>query len=74
MKTDVQVMDGNAKSRRLVCAALLRHKISCRRLGCSLYVGCPHTPLGSLFCGEHGSDTEPTTSDYEIIKHEAPEA
>eukprot|EP00959_Pyramimonas_sp_CCMP1952_P160992 3366645-Pyramimonas_sp.AAC.1 len=32
MKTDVVVVDGNAKNRRLTCAAPLRHCVTCPRL------------------------------------------
>ena len=73
MKTDVQVMDGNAKNRRLVCAAFLRHMLTCHRLGRSVCVGCPHTPLlGSAFCSDHASE-ESADVDYEIVTHEIPE-
>ena len=73
MKTDVQVVDGNAKNRRLVCAALLRHMITCPRLGRSVCVGCPRTPLlGSPFCAEHHTATEAVAVDYEIVNHEVP--
>ena len=75
MKTDVHVMDGNAKNRRLVCAALLRQMVTCARLGRSVCVGCPRTPLlGSVFCSDHASHEEAENTDFEILHHEVPEA
>ena len=75
MKTDVQVMDGNAKNRRLVCAALLRHMITCPHLQRSVCVCCPHTSLlGSIFCTENATIEEAPSVDYEIIAHQMPQA
>ncbi|CAK0904474.1 unnamed protein product [Prorocentrum cordatum] len=75
MKTDVVVVDGNAKNRRLTCAAPLRHCVTCPRLARRVCVGCPRTPLlGSAFCGEHGVPCECPAEDYEVVGHEAPEA
>ena len=75
MRTDTQVLDGNQKNRRLVCAALLRHKLTCRRLGRSVFVRCRRAPLlGSIFCREHTqhNTTAITDVDYEVIDHEVP--
>lgn len=72
IKTDVQVIDGNAKNRRLVCAAAQRHMIICPNLDRKVCVGCPHTPLlGSCFCSDHYKTDETGNQNYEIIAHEA---
>ena len=71
MKTDVQVVDGNAKNRRLVCAASSNHVVTCPFLKRSVCVTCPHTPLlGSPFCAAHASTSDCMEVDYEIIAHE----
>ena len=77
MRTDVHVVDGNAKNRRLVCAAELRHTIRSVPLQRCIRTCCPRTPLlGAQFCAGHaaGSGELGTAVDYEIIGHAVPGA
>ena len=54
MRLDVLVLDGNAKNRRAVCAALLAGATHSDALGKTLRHTCPGTPkLGHLFCPSH---------------------
>lgn len=74
-RLDVMVMDGNAKNRRLVCAARLRNFVRCKRLGKLVRVCCPATPvLGKQFCRAHmpacGREGETSSLDFEIKEHE----
>ncbi|CAE8588727.1 unnamed protein product [Polarella glacialis] len=74
LQTDVQVIDGNAKNRRSVCAALLRRKIACPRLQRSVRVNCPCTPiLGSKVCYAHAAAAADVGAEtgYEIVGREA---
>lgn len=73
MRADVQVIDGNAKNRRCVCAAPLRHVMKSRRLRRSIRTCCTRTPLlGSKFCRCHGANPDDVIDDidFEIIAHE----
>ena len=77
MRCDVHVVDGNAKNRRLVCAAPLRHKLRSSALQRTIRTCCPKTPLlGSKFCKEHSHelDLEGASVDYQVIAHEVPAA
>ena len=57
MRRDVIVMDGNAKNRRAVCAALLCGRKQSLSLNKTLRHNCPATPaLGHLFCAKHNTD------------------
>ncbi|CAK9082039.1 Uncharacterized protein SCF082_LOCUS39015 [Durusdinium trenchii] len=57
MRRDVIVMDGNAKNRRAVCAALLCGRKQSFSLNKTLRHNCPATPaLGHLFCAKHNTD------------------
>ena len=76
-RTDLQVIDGNAKNRRTVCAAALRHKIECTTLRTGVRVCCPRTPLlGSMFCSVHLPDASgaDVALDYDIVDHDRPGA
>ena len=54
-RVDIQVMDANAKNRRLGCAAPFQQRIHDDALGKCVRAPCPCTPkLGSLFCTGHG--------------------
>ena len=70
-KTDISVIDGNAKNRRLTCAAACRHLISDSYLKKHICVACPKTPLlGSCFCADHAGDEKVSVTDFQIIGHE----
>ena len=56
MRTDVVVLDGNAKNRRAVCASLLSGSTYSPTLMKTLRHSCTGTPaLGKLFCCKHTS-------------------
>lgn len=73
-RRDVHVIDGNAKNRRLVCAAPVRQRLRNKILRRTILACCPHTPqLCSKFCKEHNVGDETGLMqelDYEIVGHE----
>ena len=59
MRLDDLVLDGNAKNRRAVCAALFAGSTHSKALQKTLRHTCPGTPkLGHLFCPEHATEDD----------------
>ena len=69
MRLDVLVLDGNAKNRRAVCAALFAGSTHSKALQKTLRHTCPGTPkLGHLFCPEHATkDDDVQNEDWHRI-------